>query len=103
MALLEYVDDILAASSTAQVETKVRQYLRSKFKLKDFGSPKYFLGIEIGRCFKGIMLCQRKNALDLITEHGLLSSKPTSTLMEYNHKITATDKKDLLDDGTVRR
>ncbi|WRX14713.1 Reverse transcriptase [Theobroma cacao] len=31
-------DDILVASSTAQVETEVKQYLKSKFKLKVLGS-----------------------------------------------------------------
>lgn len=39
-------------------------------------------------------MCQRKYALDLIEEHGLFGKKkPTSTPVNYNHKIiTATDK-----------
>ncbi|WRX14552.1 Reverse transcriptase [Theobroma cacao] len=88
--------DILIVSSNSQAKNEVKQYLRSKFKLKDLGASKYFLSIEIARSPKGILLCQRKYALDLIEKHGLLGSKLTSTLMDYNHELTTTIKNDLL-------
>jgi hypothetical protein len=38
--------------------------------MKDLGSLKYFLGIEVDRNSIGIFLCQRKYTLDIITEAG---------------------------------
>ncbi|XP_017974449.1 PREDICTED: uncharacterized mitochondrial protein AtMg00810-like [Theobroma cacao] len=103
VALLVYVDDILVASSSMQSENEVKQFLKSKFKLKDLGARKYFLGIEVARSEKGILLCQRKYALDLIEEHGLLGAKPTSTPIDYSHKLTIASDDDLLTDSSNYR
>ncbi|XP_059310219.1 uncharacterized mitochondrial protein AtMg00810-like [Lycium ferocissimum] len=56
--------------------------------MKDSGELKYFLGIEIARSKKGILMNQRKFVLELITELGLSGSRPVSTPMEYNLKLT---------------
>lgn len=37
------------------------------------------------------MLCQRKYALDLIEEQGLLEAKLASTPIDYNHKTSEVD------------
>lgn len=55
--------------------------------MKDLGKLKYFLGIEVGRGEEGFMLSQRKYALDLIADVGLLGSKPVATPMEQHHKL----------------
>nr|GEW05211.1 integrase, catalytic core [Tanacetum cinerariifolium] len=48
---------------------------------------KYFLGIEIAHAKEGIFLCQRKYALDVIFEVGLLGAKPIKIPMEQNHHL----------------
>uniref|UniRef100_A0A3Q7HKD8 Reverse transcriptase Ty1/copia-type domain-containing protein n=1 Tax=Solanum lycopersicum TaxID=4081 RepID=A0A3Q7HKD8_SOLLC len=50
---------------------------------------KYFLGLEIARNSTGISVCQRKFCLDLISDLGLTGSKPASTPLEENHKLTS--------------
>lgn len=55
--------------------------------MKDLGKAKYFLGIEIARNSEGMYLSQRKYALDIISEAGLLGSKPAATPLEQNHTL----------------
>lgn len=62
-----------------------------KFKMKDLGELKYFLEIEFSMSKKGIIICQRKYALELVSEMGLSGSKPASTPLEFNHKLTSID------------
>jgi len=48
------------------------------------GHPKYFLRIEVAHKKHSILLFQRKYALDLLKEAGLLGCKPTTTPMKAN-------------------
>ena len=49
---------------------------------------KYFLGVEVLRSKRGIMLSQRKYVFDLLSETGKLGAKPCSTPMTPNVQIT---------------
>ncbi|XP_019242687.1 PREDICTED: uncharacterized protein LOC109222834, partial [Nicotiana attenuata] len=59
--------------------------------MKDLGELKYFLGIEFSRSEKGIHMCQRKYALELLFETGLSGGKPALTPLEFNHKLTSIE------------
>ncbi|EOY13312.1 Cysteine-rich RLK (RECEPTOR-like protein kinase) 8, putative [Theobroma cacao] len=103
VAILVYVDDILIGSTSAQVAFNVKGFLSSQFKLKDLGKVKFFLGLEIARSPEGISICQRKYILDLLEEHGLLGTKPVSTPIDYNHKLSKTKDGQKLHDATKYR
>ena len=87
MHVLVYVDDLIVAGNTASAIAQFKQYLHNCFHMKDLGPLKYFLGIEVGRGTDGLLLCQRKYALDIISETGLLGAKPASCPMEPNHSL----------------
>lgn len=59
--------------------------------MKDLGKLRFFLGIEVLRSDKGVLLTQRKYALQLISDTGLAAAKPISTPMELNQKLTTID------------
>lgn len=69
--LLVYVDDMLISGSNFQLIEELKIVLRSHFQQKDLGHLCYFLGLEIARSTDGIVLNQRKYALEVISESGL--------------------------------
>jgi len=86
MALPMYVDDIVLTGNNHQYCADFKAYLHKYFHIKDLGNL-YFLGIEVARSSQGLFLCQRKYALEIISECGLFRSKPADFLIEQNHKL----------------
>lgn len=76
--LLIYVNDILVASNNLEAILEFKTFLHDQFKLKDLGSLKYFLGLEVARSSKAISLCQRKYVLELLAKAGQLASRPVT-------------------------
>ncbi|KAE8665148.1 hypothetical protein F3Y22_tig00112673pilonHSYRG00140 [Hibiscus syriacus] len=72
--------EALVAIGYVQKELKVILY--ASFRMKDLGELKYFIGFEILRSSEGILLNQRKYALELIEETELEGAKPVFTPME---------------------
>uniref|UniRef100_A0A2N9IXJ6 Integrase catalytic domain-containing protein n=1 Tax=Fagus sylvatica TaxID=28930 RepID=A0A2N9IXJ6_FAGSY len=102
IGLLVYVDDILIASNDPASVTLLTTFLDTHFKLKDLGPAKYFLGLELARSQKGISLCQRKYALDILQDSGFLGSKPVKIPMEQHLKLSR-DQGPLLPDPSAYR
>nr|XP_023891192.1 uncharacterized protein LOC112003238 [Quercus suber] len=74
--LLVYVDDIVITSNNPKfLDTLVAQ-LSQAFELKDLGPLHYFLGLQITRSSKGLLLTQTKYAQDLLLKLQMQSSKP---------------------------
>lgn len=85
-----------------QENEHLKIFLLKRFRIKDLGDLKYFLGIEFSRSKKGIFMSQRKYALDILQDSGLLGARPDKFPMEQNLKLTLTDGA-LLDDPTKYR
>ena len=103
LILLVYVDDILIASNNVEAVNTFKVFLDDKFKLKDLGTLKYFLGLEVARTEKGISLCQRKFTLELLSDPGLLASKPANVPMDQSAKFRSSMGDDGPDPSLYRR
>ncbi|GKC35294.1 putative RNA-directed DNA polymerase [Tanacetum coccineum] len=103
VALLVYVDDIVITGNDPVEISKVKEFLSSKFQIKDLGKLKYFLGIEILEESNSVFISQRKYCLELLQEFGMLACKPISTPMETNHVMAhlPTEKDPLLTNITA--
>ena len=60
IVLLVYVDDILLTGNNLDCVNSLKKLRDDRFGLKDIGSLRYFLGLEVARTDAGIDLTQRK-------------------------------------------
>jgi hypothetical protein len=81
----------------------IKALLDAKFSIKDLGLLKYFLGFEVARTQAGISLCQRKYALDLIQDTGLLGAKPCTTPMQPQLQLHKASGEAISDPTIYRR
>ena len=101
--LLVYVDDILIASNDVVAVNTFKLFLDNKFKLKDLGTLKFFLGLEVARTTKGISLCQRKFTFELLLDTGLLACKPSNVPMDQSLKLSCSSGDSVPDSSLYRR
>ncbi|GKA41826.1 ribonuclease H-like domain-containing protein [Tanacetum coccineum] len=96
LALLVSVDDIVITGNNNDEILKFKAFLNNKFKIKDLGELKFFLGLEVLKMKNGLCLNQRKYCIELLHECGLLACNPIATPMPENgvlsHKETDNDK-----------
>lgn len=101
--VLVYVDNLIISENDSATLKAFKAYLNDCFHMKDLGALKYFLGIEVARSKSGLFLCQRKYTLDIISEAGLLGSKPVGFPIEQNHRLGLATGNLLSDPESYRR
>lgn len=110
--VLIYMDDMLITRSSLLLIEETKDQLKQFFKMKDLGELKYILGIEFSRSKQGILMHQRKYALELISETCLSETKPAGTPIDTNSKLTTkqydaetqvTEPHPLIDQGAFQR
>jgi hypothetical protein len=77
--LILYVDDILLASSDVRLLQETKQFLSSKFDMKDLGEASYVLGIEIHRDRRnGVLGLSQKAYLEkVLKKYNMHASRAT--------------------------
>ena len=85
--LVVYVDDIVITGDDQEGIKELKQHLFKHFQTKDLGRLRYFLGIEVAQSKTGVAISQRKYALDILEETGMLDCKPIDTPMDPNVKL----------------
>ncbi|XP_019150301.1 PREDICTED: uncharacterized protein LOC109147108 [Ipomoea nil] len=101
--ILIYVDDLVISGNGDTAVHRFKLYLSNCFHMKDFGTLKYFLGLEVARNESGIFLSQRKYAFDILEETGLLGAKPAAVPLEENHRLALANGKEMTDPTSYRK
>jgi hypothetical protein len=65
---------------------KMKERLGRAFGVKDLRPLRYFLGIEIARSSKGIILSQRNCVIGLLVEARMLGCHPCGSPIDKNHQ-----------------
>ncbi|KAI3441648.1 AAA domain-containing protein [Psidium guajava] len=82
--LLLYVDDmIITRDDRAHIE-HTKRHLKHHFSMKDLEPLRYFLGLEITRNSRGILLSQQKYTADILSRATLSDSRTAVTPIESN-------------------
>ncbi|GJX58309.1 uncharacterized mitochondrial protein-like protein [Tanacetum coccineum] len=102
IALLIYVDDILLSENDKSLIQAIKQQLDQQFNIKDLGSLHYYLGIEIIQNSKGLVMSQRKYALDLLQCADALNLKPFTIPLDPLKNLNLTDGEPLSDPSLYR-
>ncbi|KAL0456364.1 UNVERIFIED_CONTAM: putative transposon Ty5-1 protein [Sesamum latifolium] len=89
VALLVYVDDILVTAPSESCIQQVKEYLHDLFTIKDLGTTKYFLGVELARSLQGLLATQTKYISDIVKDAGLTQAKATNTPFPAGIKFTS--------------
>ena len=97
------MDDTVITGNDQDGIQKLKQHIFTHFQNKDLEKIKYFLGIEIAQSSSGVVLSQRKYALDILEETGMLDCKPVDTPMDLNVKLVLGQGSSLGDPGRYRR
>ncbi|XP_020972993.1 uncharacterized protein LOC110269477 [Arachis ipaensis] len=103
LVVLVYVDDLVIVRNDGTAIQHFKEYLHTCFHMKDLGRLKYFLGFEVARSPTEIFLCQRKYALNIITETRVLGAKPVATPCKENHRLGSAIGSLLSDPSIYRR
>ena len=86
-----YVDDIVLTGTDTSEITQLKIYLDETFKIKDLGRLHYFLGMEILDTAGGVLISQRKFALDLLKEYDCIRYTSLSSPLDPNVKLKAKE------------
>lgn len=71
--------------------------------MTDLGLLHYFLGFEVWQTPQGIFLSQHKYCLEILKRFGMLNSRPISSPMDPNVKLSAYDASPLCDNVLYRQ
>jgi len=85
--LIVYVDDIILTGDDYGGLEQLKEKLAKEFEIKDLGEMRYFLGMEVARSRKGIVVSQRKYILDLLKDTGMSGCRPAETPIDPNQKL----------------
>ena len=99
IVLIVYIDDIVLTGNHEEEMRRLELLIFKEFEINDLGHPRYFLGMEVARSKPGILVSQRKYALDLLTETGMSGCKPVDTPMDSNTRLKSRTDKMAIDKG----
>lgn len=97
--VLAYVDDLRIAGNSESEIDKLKHMLSIHFHMKDLGSLRYFLGLEIDKSDQGFFVSQKKYTLDLLKEFDMHTASPLKVPLDVHLKLTP-EKGNSLSDPT---
>ncbi|XP_019167847.1 PREDICTED: uncharacterized protein LOC109163553 [Ipomoea nil] len=90
--VLDYVDDIIMMGNDVALVNSLLQRLATAFKIRDLGTPGFFLGIETILVNGGLILSQWRYMTDLLNRFGMVDCKPLATPTAVTQVVTPSSQ-----------
>jgi hypothetical protein len=107
LMLLVYVDDFLIATRGLDVMVRAKAAIMTKYKSKDLGEPRKFLGLRItrDRTRRTLRIDQEEYSKSIIKRFGFENTKPRDTPMMPGIQLTTEPQEESLsaEDGLLYR
>lgn len=98
-----YVDDIILTRNNPEELLILKDFLHKEFHIKDLGDLYYFLGLEVVREVHGLIVTQRKFALELPFYYNCEELTKASSLIYPSQKLFADIRDIFADPFSYRR
>jgi len=85
---LIYVDDIIFTGLSNNVLSQLIATLSHDFPIKDLGNLNFFLGVEVIRTAKGLLLSQQRYIYDLLHRKKMTHAKPVHSPMSSSTSLS---------------
>ena len=103
IVIIVWVDDLIIAGSNLDAVEEVKAILTERFKMKNFGPLKEFLGIEFEFQNDGVKLHQEKYVKKILTRFQMMDCNPKSLPCDQSLiKINENDSEIFEDNGLYR-
>lgn len=98
--LLIWVDDIIIAASNDELMVETKRMMNTRFKMKDLGKLKYFIGVEFDQGDEYIKVSQKRYLSKVLERFDMLNCKPRSTPAEQ--KLESDEDEEEVDSKSYR-
>ena len=85
-----YVDDLIFTRNLSI--DMFKSEMMKEFEMTDLRLMRYFLGIEVIQCDKGIFICQSKYIKDVLRRFKMINCNPASTPIAIGTKLNKEEK-----------
>jgi hypothetical protein len=86
-----YVDDIIITGDDIDGISVLKTELARQFEMKDLGSLRYFLGIEVAYLPRGYLLSRSKYVADILERTKLTNNKTIDIFIEVNTRYSSSN------------
>lgn len=86
-----HVDDLIITGSASHLIEDIKIQLSQMFEMKDLGEIHYCLGLKIWRKVGKTMITQSKYTRGILERFNLSETKPVTTPLEQNVKLSSVD------------
>lgn len=93
-----YVDDLIYTGDDKDMMVEFKNSMMQTFDMTDLGKMRFFLGIEVLQKPKGIFVCQRKYAGDVLKKFAMYESKSLKSPIVPGFKINKNADEVVVDD-----
>ncbi|GAA0151404.1 transmembrane signal receptor [Lithospermum erythrorhizon] len=98
-----YVDDLIYTGDDDEIIRQFKNSMVNEFDMTDLGCMNYFLGIEVIQGSKGIFICQKRYAEELLARFGMSDSNSVSNPIVPGTRVDKDAGRNLVDETQYKQ